>query len=260
MFNIFSFKGIQTLIASVLTFVASSSAISTLSPTSIQDPVGQAKQDLADFSSQYQIFQDKTSALSIETQFFRQLKRGTTGDDVFRLQEALAQVEPDFASHSTGFFGVVTEKTLKKFQTDRGLKPNGVFNIETRNILAQYLASASESIFGPELPDLSPLFASKSKNTLQISSLPISSVASASSSSKCDTSPLSTDQIDLLCTDNGYVLPTPDLRIPLACTPLTTPTPTPTPTKTPTPTPTKTPTPTPTPTPTKTPTPTPTKN
>lgn len=56
------------------------------------------------------------------------LKRGSKGDDVKRLQEAL-KLYPD------GIFGKLTEEAVKQFQTKYGLTPDGIVGQRTWDLL-----------------------------------------------------------------------------------------------------------------------------
>ena len=56
------------------------------------------------------------------------LKRGSKGDDVKRLQEAL-KLYPD------GIFGKLTEEAVKQFQTKYGLTPDGIVGEKTWDLI-----------------------------------------------------------------------------------------------------------------------------
>src|SRR3989344_2296112 len=65
-------------------------------------------------------------------EFTRNLFRGSSGDDVRKLQEFLAkdkEIYPD--GLVTGFFGPLTEKALKKWQEKHGIESVGFFGPKT---------------------------------------------------------------------------------------------------------------------------------
>lgn len=81
------------------------------------------------------------------TPFTRALQRGSTGEDVRRLQEFLSQfpgIYPD--KSATGFFGSGTKEAVRRFQTAHGLEPTGVFGTRTRAMINDMLVSPSATI------------------------------------------------------------------------------------------------------------------
>ncbi|MEC4805882.1 MAG: peptidoglycan-binding protein [Jaaginema sp. PMC 1079.18] len=62
------------------------------------------------------------------------LKQGDRGTEVSRIQQRLQNLEY-FTEEPTGYFGDVTENALKRFQRDRGLKPDGVLGPATQAAL-----------------------------------------------------------------------------------------------------------------------------
>ena len=69
------------------------------------------------------------------------LKRGSTGRDVIKLQDALKQLGYNCGT-SDGIFGPKTAQCLKDFQaTNESLQINGVFNEETRAFMVEMLTA-----------------------------------------------------------------------------------------------------------------------
>lgn len=66
----------------------------------------------------------------------RDLKRGMAGADVVRMQKALMEagyILPKYGAD--GDFGQETEEALKRFQSDNGINPDGVFGDKARELL-----------------------------------------------------------------------------------------------------------------------------
>lgn len=63
------------------------------------------------------------------------LKRGTSGDCVLELQHALAALGY-FNVSPTGYFGRATEASVRAFQRDNNLIPDGMVGVGTRAVLA----------------------------------------------------------------------------------------------------------------------------
>ncbi|MBI2639430.1 MAG: peptidoglycan-binding protein [Candidatus Sungbacteria bacterium] len=70
--------------------------------------------------------------------FTKTLRRGSTGDDVRRLQEVLNSrgVYPE--GLATGFFGPATERAVKRFQERNGLESVGIVGPKTREKLNEF--------------------------------------------------------------------------------------------------------------------------
>lgn len=71
----------------------------------------------------------------------RTLRRGDAGEDVERLQLALAKAGYLHARRIDGDFGQVTEAAVITFQECEGLEPDGVYGPATRQALAAALTS-----------------------------------------------------------------------------------------------------------------------
>lgn len=82
----------------------------------------------------------------------RDLAKGSTGDDVKKIQEALKNLDYDIGkSGADGIFGKNTEKAIKAFQEANGLKITGIVDEETIAALEKASGSAkglSESVSG----------------------------------------------------------------------------------------------------------------
>lgn len=81
----------------------------------------------------------------------RSLGRGMTNEEVTSLQEILS-ADPDIYPEGliTGYFGVLTEKAVKKFQKKHGLEQLGLVGPKTRNALHLFLSGLGTST--PHLP------------------------------------------------------------------------------------------------------------
>jgi peptidoglycan hydrolase-like protein with peptidoglycan-binding domain len=62
------------------------------------------------------------------------LKQGDRGSEVTRVQQRLQNLNY-FEDKPTGYFGDVTENAIKRFQRDRGLKPDGILGPDTEAAL-----------------------------------------------------------------------------------------------------------------------------
>lgn len=74
------------------------------------------------------------------------LKQGDRGAEVTRVQQQLQRLDY-FEEQPTGYFGDITENALKRFQRDRGLKPDGVFGPATEAALFGENQQESDSPF-----------------------------------------------------------------------------------------------------------------
>jgi peptidoglycan hydrolase-like protein with peptidoglycan-binding domain len=72
----------------------------------------------------------------------RLLQRGSTGAAVTQLQEQLRQLGY-FQANATGFYGTLTETAVRRFQSARNLRVDGVAGPNTQAVLFQTLASAA---------------------------------------------------------------------------------------------------------------------
>ena len=81
----------------------------------------------------------------------RSLSRGSRGDDVRALQTFLGTKYPEFYSAGvTGYFGVLTEAAVKKFQERNGIESIGIVGPKTRGKLLEL------SIVVPTTPVATP--------------------------------------------------------------------------------------------------------
>jgi len=87
--------------------------------TSLQAQVKGLKGELSTTKSEF-------TEIKAELKFARTLRRGTTGEDVEELQVFLSQF-PDIYPESlvTGYFGPLTEKAVKKWQSKQGIVSGG---------------------------------------------------------------------------------------------------------------------------------------
>jgi hypothetical protein len=68
------------------------------------------------------------------------LKSGDSGDEVKRLQEALASLGYD-VGEADGVFGAATEEAVKKFQADSGIGADGVAGPQTLTAINEALSA-----------------------------------------------------------------------------------------------------------------------
>lgn len=86
--------------------------------------------------------------------FSRSLQHGDSGDDVMTLQTLLANMPGAAATSTTGYYGSLTVKEVRNFQTTAALKATGIFDSETRDALissalAQMDSGSSSANFTP---------------------------------------------------------------------------------------------------------------
>ncbi len=77
-----------------------------------------------------------------------QVRLGDEGDDVSGLQTALADLGY-FSGKTTGYFGTATEAAVLAFQQKNGLAPDGVFDVDDRDLLYSPQAKPTESPASP---------------------------------------------------------------------------------------------------------------
>lgn len=77
---------------------------------------------------------------------YKELKRGMSGEDVKLLQEMLA-TDPDIypEGFTTGYFGPLTEKAVKKFQALAGIEEDGVVGSKTLSKINELLEEGAGS-------------------------------------------------------------------------------------------------------------------
>lgn len=71
------------------------------------------------------------------------LKRGLKSDEVKQVQTRLMDLGYYQYNEATGYFGVITEDAVKKFQSEKGLKVDGIVGPQTWNLLFASDASAT---------------------------------------------------------------------------------------------------------------------
>ena len=76
---------------------------------------------------------------------FSSLKQGNRGPDVLTLQQQLQQLGY-FHDQPTGYFGTVTISSVKKFQLNYGLKPDGIAGMQTNSQISKLLGSQNINI------------------------------------------------------------------------------------------------------------------
>lgn len=86
-----------------------------------------------------------------EVAFTRTLQRGSSGDDVQKLQEFLAQDKDIYPQGlATGYFGSATEAAVKRFQKKHGIDQVGIVGPKTREKLQELAAgNCAQSVTRP---------------------------------------------------------------------------------------------------------------
>lgn len=86
----------------------------------------------------------KKELQSVRKEFRTYLKRGTTGDEVTQIQEILAQYPEIYPEGLvTGYYGLLTEKAVARFQSKYGIEQVGVVGPKTRAKLNSLFVTAS---------------------------------------------------------------------------------------------------------------------
>lgn len=75
---------------------------------------------------------------------YSNLKQGNRGPDVLALQQQLQQLGY-FSAQPTGYFGTVTASSIKKFQLNYGLKPDGIVGVQTNSQISKLLGLRNNS-------------------------------------------------------------------------------------------------------------------
>ena len=83
---------------------------------------------------------------------YRPLRRGMEGEDVWNLQLLLGRLGL-FSGDPTGYFGARTEASVKRLQSWRGIKPDGIVADETLDAVEAMLAAWEWSQSGYEVKD-----------------------------------------------------------------------------------------------------------
>lgn len=86
----------------------------------------------------------------IESSGFKTLRNGCEGEDVKKLQESLVRLGYDCGKYGAdGDFGDATEAALCKFQKDKNLTVNGVYNSQTAKALEAALEGLDATVENP---------------------------------------------------------------------------------------------------------------
>ncbi|NPV69476.1 MAG: LysM peptidoglycan-binding domain-containing protein [Firmicutes bacterium] len=83
---------------------------------------------------------------------YRPLRRGAAGEDVWYLQSLLRRLGL-FTVKPTGYFGRVTECSVRRFQSSNGMRPDGVVGGDTMRIARALVAAWEWSQSGYEVKD-----------------------------------------------------------------------------------------------------------
>lgn len=85
--------------------------------------------------------------------FYRELKEGSKGDDVFAVKRALGRAKYMKLAGLTRTFGRFSVIALKRFQKDSGLASDGVYGPKTHAKLLRYFDAYSESLYAKATPE-----------------------------------------------------------------------------------------------------------
>lgn len=106
---------------------------------------------------------EKASKQNVNVKFFRDLKRGMTGSDVFYIKNLLFELnyfEDSVKKISSETFGSDTEKAVKKYQKENNLSTTGIVTVVIWNkIVSDYKAGKKfvEKVIKPEVnPEVKP--------------------------------------------------------------------------------------------------------
>lgn len=102
----------------------------------------------------------KEKEASLKNVFTRTLKHGDFGNDVKVLQTILFGTSSTTAISTTGFYGGITEKKVKHFQMQTGIKGTGVFDAQTRDmfVASTQAKTSPDTVFTDSIPiDLSSI-------------------------------------------------------------------------------------------------------
>jgi|GEM_PF-5097440 len=136
---------------------------------------------------------NKVQQMGLEATIRRILKRGMSGDDVLAAQKILQQAQGDAGAQVSGYFGKVTEKSVRVFQEQENLTATGVVDAQTIAHLSAAIndqsppdASQYDALTG-QLDDMANTCSPTSSvdisipDTIQSTSTPLAATSSAAS-------------------------------------------------------------------------------
>lgn len=126
---------------------------------SVIDVLQQLQDQEQSLANDVETLRSQVQTVRLQNIFTRALKRGDSGDDVKTLQDLLSSVS-GVAATSTVFYGTLTERAVKNFQTSIGLKGTGIFDSGTRDALISLVGNQTDSISSTKISvpiDLSTL-------------------------------------------------------------------------------------------------------
>lgn len=213
-------------------FAFAQNTIATPVVAELQAVIQQLQNQIRSLQEQLSALGQELAVVKTELALTRTLQRGDTGEEVRKLQEALAQ-DPEVYPEglTTGYFGIFTERAVKRFQEKH-----------RQDILAPLGLAEGTGIVGEmtrQKLNITPIPAVPAQPAIPAQPTPGEGVPAVPA----------TPAIPAIPAQPGTPTSTPDTATP---TPSPTPTPTPEPTPSPSPTPTQEPIPPPSPTPSPT--------
>lgn len=144
------------LVAAILIFgPASVQAQATSTASELKTLVEQLRAKISELEAQVLALSAELEVAKVELKVTRTLGRGTTGEDVKKLQQFLKKF-PDIYPEglATGYFGPLTETAVKRFQERHGIENVGVFGPKTLFKVNELIAKTPE--LAPTAPDVAP--------------------------------------------------------------------------------------------------------
>lgn len=137
-----------------LTATTSPSDSSASTAVGIVDVLQQLQDQELRLTTEVSDLRAQVEAAHLKAVFVRVLQHGDSGEDVTTLQSLLATLPDALATSTTGYYGSLTVKAIKNFQTASSLKATGIFDAETRDALIaaaqdQKDASSEDTNFTP---------------------------------------------------------------------------------------------------------------
>ncbi|MDO8557779.1 MAG: peptidoglycan-binding domain-containing protein [bacterium] len=139
------FKKICTaVIASFVFFNIAFAQTSTATEQDLLTIIKQLQTQIQLLQTQIADLQNQVQSVKTEFNFTRALAKGMSGDDVKRLQEFL-KTFPDVYPEGlvTGYFGLLTEAAVKKFQEQNGIESVGTVGPKTQAKLIELAATGA---------------------------------------------------------------------------------------------------------------------
>ena len=110
----------------------------------LQALVEQLKNQIKELQDQLAKLTSEVATVKEEIKITKELYKGVSGNEVKEVQKFLKQFSEIYPEGLvTGYYGPLTEKAVKKFQTKEGLPATGKIDDTTRNKINEYLAGGT---------------------------------------------------------------------------------------------------------------------